>query len=113
MIVLVLEDDPLISMIIEEYVSVSAEVVTVASRADARAQLSRHVDLAILDVDVTNGQTFDIAALLDEKQVPFVFVSGSNPQAVPPELRHAPFIPKPFDEADIRRQVERVAAARR
>jgi hypothetical protein len=40
-------------------------------------------------------------------------VSGSNPAAVPPELRHAPFIPKPFDEADIRRQVERVVAARK
>jgi DNA-binding response OmpR family regulator len=110
MIVLVVEDDPLIAMIIEDFVSASADVVTVASRADARAQLSRPVDLAILDVDVTNGQTFDIAALLDEKQVPFVFVSGSDPHAVPPELQHAPFIPKPFDEADIRRQVERVAA---
>jgi CheY-like chemotaxis protein len=113
MIVLVLEDDPLISMVIEDLVSASAEVVAVASRADARAQLSRHVDMAILDIDVTNGQTFDIAEMLDEMQVPFIFVSGSNPAAVPPELRHAPFIPKPFDEADIRRQVEHVVAARK
>ena len=88
-------------------------MVVVASRAAARAQLSRHIDLAILDIDVTNGQTFDIAALLDESSVPFIFVSASDPKAVPLSLRHAPFVPKPFDEADIRRQVESAVAAQR
>jgi hypothetical protein len=39
---------------------------------------------------------------LSGEQVPFIFVSGSNPLAVPAELRHAPFISEPFDEEDIR-----------
>jgi DNA-binding response OmpR family regulator len=113
MIVLVLEDDPLISMVIEDLVSGAAQAVVVSSRTAAREAINRHVDMAILDVDVTNGQTFDIAVLLQEKAVPFIFVSGSNPDKVPPELRHVPFFPKPFDGKTIEQQIARVVATRK
>ncbi|MGA8444021.1 MAG: hypothetical protein WB766_02350 [Roseiarcus sp.] len=62
------------------------------------------LDFAFLNIEVTDGKTFEIALELQRNEVPFVFVSGSRSEALPPDLRSAPFIPKPFD----RRQIERI-----
>jgi DNA-binding response OmpR family regulator len=59
-------------------------------------------DLALLDVNVTNGHSFEVAKTLRRKDVPFSFVSGTPRQELPEELRNAPFIPKPFRPAQIR-----------
>ena len=90
-----------------------AQGVTVSTRSEALREIHRSIDLAILDVDVTNGQTFDIADELRKRHVPFVFVSGSDPMAVPEHLQHVPFVPKPFSESEIRHHVEAIVKARR
>jgi hypothetical protein len=59
------------------------------------------LDFAFLDVDVTNGKTFEIAQMLERKGVPFVFISGSPQEQLPFDLRTVPFIPKPFYSAQI------------
>ena len=107
MVVLIVEDDPLISLTLEDIVAEHADgdIIAVSSRADAFATLSVEIDLAIFDIDVTNGKTFDVAAELKSMQVPFIFVSASDKSQVPEELRHAPFIPKPFNDADIKRHL--------
>jgi len=112
MIVLIVEDDPFISLSLEDIVAEHAEgeIIAVSSRADAFATMSGDVDLAILDIDVTNGKTFHVAAELKAMGIPFIFVSASDKSQVPEELRHAPFIPKPFNEGDIKRQLVRAVA---
>lgn len=107
MVVLIVEDDPLISLTLENIVADNAtgDIIAVRSRADAFATMSSEIDLAILDIDVTNGKTFDVAAELEAMGVPFIFVSASNQSQIPEELRHAPFVPKPFDEASIKRHL--------
>ena len=107
MIILIVEDDPLISLTLEDIVAEHAngDIICVRSRADAFTVISPDIDLAILDIDVTNGKTFDVAAELKSKDIPFIFVSASDKSQVPEELRHAPFIPKPFNDADIKRQL--------
>lgn len=107
MVVLIVEDDPLISLAIEDIVAQHTEgdIIAVRSRADAFTSLSTDIDLAILDIDVTNGKTFDVASKLLSMRIPFIFVSASDKSQVPEDLRHAPFIPKPFDEADIKRHL--------
>jgi len=59
-----------------------------------------------LDVEVTNGKTFEIAQTLERKGVPFAFVSGSRQEELPSDLRSAPFIPKPFYPAQIERALQ-------
>jgi DNA-binding response OmpR family regulator len=59
--------------------------------------MAEPLDFAFLDIEVTDGQTFEIALELRRNEVPFVFVSGARPEALPPDLRGAPFIPKPFE----------------
>jgi hypothetical protein len=66
---------------------------------------------AFLEIDVTNGKTFEIANILERKQVPFVFVSGSCQAELPFELHSAPFIPKPFSAAQIERALQAVAGS--
>jgi hypothetical protein len=56
---------------------VAATVMVEASVAAAKKVLHEAVDFAFLDVDVTNGKTFEIAQILERKRVPFVFISGS------------------------------------
>jgi DNA-binding LytR/AlgR family response regulator len=70
--------------------------------ASTKKVLHEPFDFAFLDVDVTNGKTFEVARLLGEKGVPFVFVSGASLNDLPDELRDVPFIPKPFLPSQIK-----------
>ena len=54
-------------------------------------------DAALLDIDVLDGKTFGLAAMLHERGTPFAFVSGSRREDVPQPLRSIPFVPKPYD----------------
>ena len=74
--------------------------------------LHEALDFAFLDVDVTNGKTFEVAQILERKRVPFVFISGSPQEQLPSDLRSVPFIHKPFYPAQIERVLQAVALGR-
>jgi len=102
--VLLVEDEPFISMQIEDIVkdTVPSVVIVKSSVREAKVALSDPVHFAMLDVDVTNGKTYEVAQLLVGKHIPFVFVSGSLRKELPPELQDIPFIAKPFVDEEIR-----------
>jgi DNA-binding response OmpR family regulator len=77
--ILIVEDEPLVAMALEMMVTeiVTAAVVVEASVAATKKVLHEALDFAFLDVDVTNGKTFEVAQILERKRVPFVFISGS------------------------------------
>ena len=106
--ILIVEDEPLVAMDLEILVTefVTATVVVKASVAATKQVLHEALDFAFLDVDVTNGKTFEVAQILDGKHVPFVFISGSPQDQLPFDLRSAPFIPKPFYPAQIERALQ-------
>jgi DNA-binding LytR/AlgR family response regulator len=109
--ILIVEDEPLVAADLESIVTeiVTATVMVEASVAATKKVLHDVVDFAFLDVDVTNGKTFEIAQILERKRVPFVFITGSPQEELPAELRTAPFIPKPFYKAHIERVLRAVA----
>lgn len=102
--ILIVEDEPLVSMTIEEIVeaTVPSVVIVKSSVQEAKAALEELFHFALLDIDVTNGKTYEIAQLLDFKRVPYVFVSGSIKSHLPAELQNVPFIAKPFLTSQIR-----------
>lgn len=110
--VLIVEDEPFVSIQIEEIVeeTVAALVIVKASVKEAKEIIDEPFHFALLDVDVTNGKTYEIAHLLDARRVPYVFVSGSVQSHLPKELQNVPFIPKPFHASQIRDAV--LAASR-
>ena len=97
-----------LEMIIIELVT--ATVVIERSIAGTKEVLHKALDFAFLDVEVTDGKTFEIAQILERKHVPFVFVSGSPQDQLPFELRSVPFIPKPFHAAQIEHALQAIAA---
>ncbi|MEN0074480.1 MAG: hypothetical protein AAGC69_08855 [Paracraurococcus sp.] len=81
-----------------------ADVSVASSVRDAcRALDERGFDAAFLDIDVLDGKTFELARFLAERGTPFAFVSGARREEVPAALREAPFLPQPYDPAEIER----------
>jgi DNA-binding response OmpR family regulator len=65
------------------------------------SHMDQFFDFALLDIDVTNGKTFEIARALTSKNVPFAFVTGSLKEHLPVDLGDATFIGKPFRDDQI------------
>ncbi len=103
--VLIVEDDPFIAMDIEsavaEELGAEAELVVVESVAEANRAATKKFSCALLDIDVVGGKTYDIASALQKRGTPIAFVSGSAPHEVPPQLRTARFLRKPFSTREI------------
>jgi two-component SAPR family response regulator len=108
--ILIVEDDVLIALDLESIVSkvVDAEILLSDSVARAKNLIEQSVDLALLDVDVTNGKTFEVAMLLKLRQVPFVFLTGSRHEEIPDELRDAPFVAKPYEPSRLVEQIRKI-----
>lgn len=106
--ILIVEDEPLVAMALQEMVDacVTASVVVEPSVAATKKALREPVDFAFLDVQVTNGKTYEIAHMLEGKSVPFVFVSASPQNQLPSDLQTVPFVSKPFSSAQIERLLQ-------
>jgi len=111
--VLILEDDPFIGLDLMTIVEAEGhQVVRVCdSVAEARGMLGAKPDFALLDVEVRDGTSYELATLLAARQIPFAFVSGSKRNDLPAHLRTAPFIAKPFMEATIREALPKQRAS--
>jgi len=102
--ILVVEDEIIIALELEAIIAEVAEAkcLVYGSAASAKKVLrNERVDVALLDIDVLNGKTYDVARLLQREHVPYIFVSSVPPDEVPSELRAVPFVSKPFQPAEI------------
>jgi DNA-binding LytR/AlgR family response regulator len=102
--VLVVEDEIVTAMELEATIIeiTAATVIIKTSVASTMKVLQETFDFVFLDIEVTNGKTFEVAQILGRKRIPFAFVSGSSPEHLPHELRVVPFIPKPFRRSEIK-----------
>ena len=97
--ILVVEDEPLIAMMLEDFLeslghSVSA---TCESVGDALQEAEKGgFDLAILDVNLKGESVWPVAMKLREKNVPFVIATGGHVDPPPAEFANAPLIEKPY-----------------
>lgn len=116
--ILILEDDPLIALdlqfIIEdeghEVVGPCASVAEARGHADV-GHAGPHIDLALLDVDLPDGKSFDLAARLIRRGIPVSFVSASTRAELPAHLGETAFIAKPYQHAAIRRSLAMARSA--
>jgi DNA-binding response OmpR family regulator len=99
--VLVLEDETLVSMMVEDMLAdLACEVIGPFARLDqameAVAALKQPIDVALLDVNLGRQQSFPLAEILRDKGVPFVFTTGYDDSGIPAEWRDRPALRKPF-----------------
>lgn len=110
---LLLEDEALVSMLIEEVLADlgCAVAAVVTNVADALAFIDAHAlefDAAILDVNLGGETAYPVAAALSERQVPFAFATGYGQNGVLREYAGVPVVAKPFDEHVLQGVIEKL-----
>ena len=110
--VLVVEDEPLIGMLLEDIVdSLGHDVVgCVDCVEDAIARIGEGgIDIAILDIHLRDGvPVWPVADALGERGVPYLLASGDQLESPPERHAGAPLLPKPFTIDEVRVALERV-----
>ncbi len=98
--ILLVEDEPLIAMMLEDFVDLlGKQVAGSADCVSAALQLveTADIDAAILDVNLRGGEkSWPIADALAERGVPFLIATGGSDDTVDPAHKHRPVLQKPF-----------------
>jgi CheY-like chemotaxis protein len=113
--VLVVEDEMLVSMLVEDMLTdFGCSIVGPAPDLDQALQLaeSSDIDAAILDVNVGGRQIFPVADILRGRGVPYVFASGYGEAGLVDPHKGSPVLQKPFRQGDLQRILVSLAEAR-
>lgn len=105
--ILVVEDDYITAFDIKaELESIGAEVMgpvpDLAGALDLLASGSEP-DAAILDINLGGELVFPLADILRDRQVPFVFATGYEAEAIPKDYARLPCFEKPLDVGQLAR----------
>ncbi len=104
--VLVVEDEMLVSMLVEDMLSdFGCSVVGPAPDLDEAMSLAStaDIDAALLDVNLAGKPIFPVADALKARGVPFAFASGYGAAGVEGDHAGAPVLQKPFRQSDLER----------
>jgi CheY-like chemotaxis protein len=102
--VLVVEDEMLVSLLIEDMLADHAcEIVgpfaTVAEAVEAA--MTEAIDIALLDVNIAGTKVYPVADVLKARRIPFLFLSGYGQSAIPRDQPDWRVCAKPFREVDL------------
>jgi CheY-like chemotaxis protein len=104
--VLVLEDEPIIAMMVRDWLTeLGCEPVGPAhSVANALELINGAADLggAILDVSLGNQDCTPVADVLRDHGVPFAFATGHVVEGLTANYPHAPTLLKPYNFEEVR-----------
>ncbi len=98
--ILVVEDEPLIAMDIEaELTSRGWEAVICVGTASAALKLldTEEITAAVLDINLRGSKSFQIADVLERRNIPFLFLSGDSGESRPDDLKGRPLLSKPIN----------------
>ncbi len=96
--ILVVEDDLLIAMdLVDELESAGIQVAGPARTVQDALRMieAQEIDAALLDVHLHDEDSYPIAAALQERGLPFAFLSGHAAGALPPEFSGHVVLQKP------------------
>jgi DNA-binding response OmpR family regulator len=97
--ILVVEDEPLIAMMLEDFLESLGHSVTATCESvkDAMIEADKGgFDCAILDVNLKGESVWPVAERLREKQIPFVLATGGHVDPPPIQFANVPVIEKPY-----------------
>jgi chemotaxis family two-component system sensor kinase Cph1 len=113
--ILVIEDSIMVVMLIETVLTdLGWTVVGPASRVKEALELveTESFDGVLLDINLDGEMTWDIAALLQNKGVPFVFSTGYDGSSfLPDRFAHQRVLNKPFGPQQIELELNRLFAS--
>jgi len=112
--ILIVEDEPLIAMMLEDFLdALDREVAgTADSVASALALVEAGgIDAAIMDVNLRGGETsWPIADALAARGIPFVLATGGAGDMIHESYRDRPVLSKPFTMDSVERVLDSLVA---
>jgi len=104
--ILVVEDEMLVSMLLEDMLadfgcSVVGPAPTIADAMPLATGAG--IDAAVLDLNLGGDSIYPVADVLKARGVPFVFASGYGESGLSDAHRGAPMLQKPYRQADLER----------
>ena len=112
--VLVLEDEAMVSLLIEDLLlDLGCEVLGPCMRiSEANRILDSGAtpDVALLDVNVAGERSFPLAERLSRANVAILFVTGYDSAGMEPRWRDHPALRKPFTHVDFESMVTKLLA---
>jgi CheY-like chemotaxis protein len=97
--VLIVEDESLISMMLEDFLDSLGHRVagTCETVAEALARVEEGgFDVAIIDVNLNGERVWPVADRLVAKGIPYILATGGHIEPPPPAHAAAPVLSKPF-----------------
>lgn len=102
--VLLVEDESLIAMLIEDFLlDLDCEVVATVGQFHEALDAARNgeFDLAFLDVNLHGRPVYPVAEILQQRGIPFAFVTGYGTVGLDAKQTKAPVLQKPFQARDL------------
>jgi CheY-like chemotaxis protein len=107
---IVVEDEPLLAMMIENLVkdlgwTVEGSAYTEADAFIVLAECSP--SLALLDINLELTTSLAVASACRDRHIPIVFMTGYTARDVPLQCGNAPILTKPFSTHDLQQAIGR------
>jgi DNA-binding NtrC family response regulator len=102
--ILVVEDEFLIGAWLSQVMAEHGALVfgPIPTAGDALRRLDESpIEGALLDVRLRAGVVTSVAKVLLERHIPFIVVTGYRRESLPPELKSAPYLPKPCRQDEL------------
>jgi DNA-binding response OmpR family regulator len=110
--ILVVDDEPLITALMEDWLSeLGHEVIGPAhSLARALALADSDIDAAIVDVTLGKDNSYPLVDALIGRDVPLALATGHGQDGIDPQYRGHSILRKPFDFVSFRRTLDELVA---
>jgi CheY-like chemotaxis protein len=109
--ILVVEDEAMISMLLEDMVlDCGGEIVGPAAKFDDALELAHQAQfgVAVLDLNLNGTLSYPIAEVIRRRGIPVIFATGYGTDGLLDRFSDCPTLQKPFSQQDF---AEAVAAA--
>lgn len=112
--ILIVDDEPLITEMMEEWLSELGHVAVGPAHnlASALKLADSDIDGAIVDVSLGNDNCYPLAEALIARGLPFALATGYGRDGLEPKFREQATLTKPFEFAAFRGAVDRLIAER-
>ena len=106
--VMVVEDELLVSMLVEDFLTDEGCVIVGPFGRVAHALAAAEceaIDVALLDINVAGEKVFPVAFALERRGIPFLFVTGYGEKVLPGDRPGWKACAKPFVVAQLKRHL--------
>ena len=113
--ILIVEDEMMVAVMLEDMLEeIGCKVAGIAAKPSQALEIIRAeqpIDAAILDLNLNGHNSYEIAAALEARRIPFLFSTGYGAPVVDERYRGRPFLQKPFRQEDLQQALTGMLAS--